>query len=323
MKRYYLLILLILLSLSLLWAKHSTYVNLSGVNDDRREDILQKAAGDLLSEFNRAFFAKSNLKLDKLPLSEEAKESINEIWEGKSFYCPEQRIFEILISRSDGRYEIRNIPIIYDRKTSELFEDEVLIVFDRSNKIVDFKIALDKEKYIKIFEQAQTVQDKLLLEIVMDFVEDYRTAYNRKDINYIDKVFSEDALIIVGRVLNQQAPLPDNMGLSKLSANKDVSYSKLNKTQYIRNLRATFLKNKFVRVEFADFKVQRHPTKDFVFGVQMHQKWRSSTYNDDGYLFLVVDLRNIEEPLIWARTWQPEKNVRQAEVFELGDFIIE
>ena len=323
MKRFLILFLLGFLLIFPCWGKHQTYVNLRGVNDAKREDALQQNAGALLSEFNRAFFRKSSLKLDDIPLSDGAKRVLNEMWENKSFYCPEQRIFEILISRSDGRDELRNIPIIYDKKSANILDDEVIMIFDKSNTIVDFRIALEKEKYIKTFEQAQTLQDKQLLEIVMDFVENYRTAYNRKDINYIDKVFSDNALIIVGSVLEQRAALPDNMGLSKLSSNKDVSYSRLNKSQYIRNLRSCFIKNKFVRVEFADFKVQRHPVKDFVFGVQMHQKWRSSTYNDDGYLFLIVDLRDIEEPLIWVRTWQPEKDVRSAEVFELGDFIIE
>lgn len=200
MKRYFLFFLMILFSCSLVWGRHKTYVNLDGVNDIKREEAMQKNASDLLSEFNRAFFARSKLKLGGIPITQSAQETLNEIWAGKSFYCPEQRIFEIMISRSDGRYEIRNIPIMYNRRSSELLEDEVLIIFDSSNRIVDFKIALEKEKYIKTFEQAQTVQDKQLLEIVMDFVEDYRTAYNRKDISYIDKVFSDDALIIVGRV---------------------------------------------------------------------------------------------------------------------------
>ena len=323
MKRLIILFLLGFLMLSPCWGRHQTYVNLSGVHNDAREDILQQNAGALLSELNRAFFRKSKLKLDSIPLSADAKKTLNEMWDTQRFYCPEQRIFEILISRSDGRYEVRNIPIIYDRKSSNVLDDEVIMIFDKSNTIVDFRIALEKEKYIKTFEQAQTLQDKQLLEIVMDFVENYRTAYNRKDINYIDKVFSDDALIIVGRVLEQRGALPDNMGLSKLSSNKDVSYSRLNKSQYIRNLRSCFIKNKFVRIEFADLRVQRHPVKDFVFGVQMHQKWRSSTYNDDGYLFLIIDLRDIDQPLIWVRTWQPEKDVRSAEVFELGDFIIE
>ncbi|MDZ4122282.1 MAG: ice-binding family protein [Candidatus Cloacimonadaceae bacterium] len=133
----------------------------------------------------------------------------------------------------------------------------------------------------------------------------------------------DDALIIVGRILNTRDNLPDNLGLTKLSANKDVSYSRLNKSQYIRNLRSCFLKNSFVRIEFSDFRVQRHPVHDYVFGIQMHQKWRSSTYNDDGYLFLVIDLRDVKEPLIWVRTWQPEKSIRPGEAFELGHFIIE
>lgn len=308
---------------SITWAKHRTDLYLSGVNDEARQSALQKNAGDLLSEINRAFFAKSQLGLDKLSLTEAAAKNLREMWAGKSFYCPEQRIFQILVGRSDGQFEVRGIPIFYERKSQAVMDDEIVIIFNQSSRITDFRVALDKEKYVRMFEQANTIQDKQLLEIVLNFVENYRTAYNRKDINFIDKVFSDDALIIVGRYLNQKEALPDNLGLNKLSTNKDVSYTRMNKSQYIRNLRSCFLKNSFVRIEFADFRVQRHPVYEYVFGVQMHQKWRSSTYNDDGYLFLIINLKDIDEPMIWVRTWQPDKSVKPAEAFELGDFIIE
>ena len=315
-----LLMLLIVCSLS---AKHRTDVFLNGAKDEAQKIALQNSIGKTLSEFNRAFFAKGKLSYNGLPIQPLAKKTLEEMWETKSFYCPEQRIVQNIINRSDGRVEVRGLPIIYDRKSTALQEDELVIVLSTLGQVEDIKIALEREKYLRMFEQVNTIKDKTLYEVVLNFVENYRTAYNRKDINFIDKVFSDDALIIVGRVLNKGESLPDNLGLNKLSVSKDVSYSRLNKSQYIRNLRASFVKNSFVRIEFSDFKVQRHPIHNHVFGVQMHQKWRSSTYNDDGYLFLVIDLKNLEEPLIWVRTWQPEKSVSAKEAFDLGDFVIE
>jgi len=323
MKSYIACILALALLVTVLPAKHRTEVFLSGVQSDTRQHAMQKAISSLLSEINRAYFAKGKLQLAGLNIGQNTEKTLLEMWDSKSFYCPEYQIFQILIGRSDGLFEVRGIPIFYNRKSQELFEDELVLTLNHEGLIVDLRVALEKEQYQRMFDQVNTLQDKQLYEIVLNFVEDYRTAYNRKDINFIDKVFSDDALIIVGRIINTREALPDNLGLTKLSANKEVSYSRLNKTQYIRNLRSCFIKNSFVRIEFSDFRVQRHPIHDFVFGVQIHQKWRSSSYNDDGYLFLVIDLRDVSEPLVWVRTWQPEKSINPSEAFELGDFIIE
>lgn len=322
MRKYIFLALLVILS-SVLCAKHRTEVYVNGAINDAQKTAVQSNLTDAISELNRAFFAKAKPKLNTLAMDDGARTTITEMWDTKSFYCPEFLLVHNLLRRSDGLLEVRGIPIFYERKSSERFDDELVFILNPQGVITDIRIALDKEKYLRMFDQVNSLQDKVLYEIVLNFVENYRTAYNRKDINFIDRVFSNDALIIVGRVLSKGESLPDNLGLNKLSANKDVSYSRLNKDQYIRNLRTCFIKNRFVRLEFSDFKVQRHPMHEHVFGVQLHQKWRSSTYNDDGYLFLIINLRDLDEPQIWVRTWQPDKYITEKEAFELGDFIIE
>jgi hypothetical protein len=51
---------------------------------------------------------------------------------------------------------------------------------------------------------SNSVIDKTRREIILNFIENFRTAYIRKDIDFIEKVFSEHALIITGRVVQQQ-----------------------------------------------------------------------------------------------------------------------
>ena len=46
---------------------------------------------------------------------------------------------------------------------------------------------------------------------------------------------------------------------------------------------------------------------DKIYGVQLKQGWNSSTYSDEGYLFLMIDFTNPKEPIIHVRAWQPEK----------------
>jgi len=55
--------------------------------------------------------------------------------------------------------------------------------------------------------------------------------------------------------------------------------------------------------------------------VNVRQRWTSSNYNDHGYLFLMVDFRNKEQPLIRVRSWQPELFEDGSKV-NLGNFDI-
>ena len=44
-----------------------------------------------------------------------------------------------------------------------------------------------------------------------------------------------------------------------------------------------------------------------IFGVRLLQEYHSTTYGDIGYLFLMVDLRDTQRPVIHVRAWQPDK----------------
>lgn len=49
---------------------------------------------------------------------------------------------------------------------------------------------------------------------------------------------------------------------------------------------------------------RKTPTK---FGVRLRQEWKSSTYSDEGYLFLLWEFpEDGRDPIIHVRTWQPE-----------------
>ncbi|GAB1416653.1 hypothetical protein MASR2M117_20590 [Paludibacter sp.] len=45
-----------------------------------------------------------------------------------------------------------------------------------------------------------------------------------------------------------------------------------------------------------------------LYGIQIKQDYFSTNYGDTGYLFLLIDFDNPDEPLIHVRTWQPQKN---------------
>ena len=55
-----------------------------------------------------------------------------------------------------------------------------------------------------------------------------------------------------------------------------------------------------------------------IYGIQIHQDYYSSTYGDTGYLFLMVDINDPDNPIISIRTWQPERDPNINSQFERG-----
>jgi len=55
----------------------------------------------------------------------------------------------------------------------------------------------------------------------------------------------------------------------------------------------------------------KHDREPNVYGVELIQHWNATGYNnvpgysDVGRLFLMIDFRKEDEPLIWVRAWQP------------------
>lgn len=77
-----------------------------------------------------------------------------------------------------------------------------------------------------------------------------------------------------------------------------------------------FRNNKYINVKFSDYKIVRHGAKPNYYGVTLKQDWATSSYKDQGIVFLVWDFTNEDAPKIHVRTWQPLTE----QAFALGDF---
>ena len=135
--------------------------------------------------------------------------------------------------------------------------------------------------------------------MILNYVEHLRTAYTTEDIDFIEQVFSQDALIIVGKVVKYS-----NSRELEMTNRTKVQYNVLSKKNYIKHLKRIFAANEKIEVTFSDFRIRRHPTKDGIYGVTLRQAYKSSIYSDDGYLFLLWDFRDEAMPKIHVRTWQ-------------------
>lgn len=223
-----------------------------------------------------------------------------------------------------GDITVRSYPMQFTFKSNNRrkFTEDVVFHLNTEGKITQVAFALEKRAADDILCNHGKWSDRSKQALV-NFMETYKTAFALKDLEYIERIFSDDALIITGRVVKSSGKKSEIQptDLSK------VEYIKQTKAEYMKNLERTFGSNEYVNLKFADTNVKKggyknHQTGESmeVYGIQLKQDYYSQTYGDTGYLFLAVDLTNPEQPIIHIRTWQPEADVQGSGVFGIADF---
>jgi hypothetical protein len=213
-----------------------------------------------------------------------------------------------------GDYTIcRSIPMSFRFKTNNrTFVEDVVFYFDRQHKICNLTFGLSKKSVEDIASNdSWSDENKILL---ISFLENYKTAFSLKRFDYINNIFSDDALIITGLV-TKIASTTD----SPYANNTIVKYNRQTKAEYMRKLKYSFDSKEYINIRFADNNVRRSGKGNDVYGIQIKQDYFSTNYGDSGYLFLLVDLSDTLRPQIHVRTWQPEKNA-DGSIYGLSDF---
>lgn len=296
-----------------------------GIANEAVKSKMERTMSALLTESNEAQAAKRSLNFSSMGIPVNVQESISMLWENCPFQCADEEIVEKCIETGLG-YQVRNIPLMMRPTDSSFNEDEyqeAVFSFDRNGNLESFYLTLDMNLYMNVIKSNKSVSDLRRRQLILDYVEHFRTSYNQKDIKFLTQVFSDDALIITGRVIKQSKdgiPLPDK-----------IMYKKQGKQEYLNNLRHVFAANKYIKVSFDDIEVMRHPVNPDFYGVTLHQGYTSDRYHDDGYVFLLWDFTNEAAPQIHVRTWQPDaynadgkgtKRIPKEEIFSLSDFDI-
>ena len=295
-----------------------------GIGNGSAKKQMEKNVSALLTELNAAQKSNRTLNYSKVGITNEAKQQIDMLWMNVHFLCDESDIVERCLTTSNG-YQVRNIPLTLKPEAGEKVESdyqEAVINFDKGGKIVSFFFTIGMNLYSKVMQNSNEITDVRRRMTILDYVEHFRTAYNMKDMPFLKQVFSDDALIITGRVVKVQKS-------EIFPAGNKIVYKKQNKKQYLTNLGNAFKVAKYIKVNFDDIKVVAHPTKEDVYGVTLHQEWNTNRYSDEGYVFMVWDFSNEDEPKIHVRTWQPDfidkakgQRINPNDVFSLSDFVL-
>ena len=208
-------------------------------------------------------------------------------------------------SELDSLVLCREMPIKLHFKGNKKFVEDVVFRINKNTlKIESLAYSLANSTESQIMAKEWPERHRLTL---ITFLEDYRTAYCLRDIKYINKVFSSDAYIIVGKVLkNSTKKFNDVQDL--FDEDGQVVYTQLSKDEYIKNLSKSFLSKEFVNVRFEECNVSKgYNAKEGIYAVQVRQLYYSNNYSDVGYLTLAIDMRNRQNPLVRVRVWQEKK----------------
>lgn len=196
----------------------------------------------------------------------------------------------------------RSITVQFDFRNTPGFSQDVVFRFDTINKVVtSLAFRLSDQAESDIISKTKWPEESRL--ILVNFLEDYQTAYALKRHSYLESIYSDDALIIVGRKV-RKTEIPDRMSL-KLT-NEEYELTKYDKDTYMQNLSMCFKNNEYIMLRFTETEFTKANDGSDVYGVRVRQEYFSSSYGDVGYLFLLVDLRG-SMPLIHVRAWQPDK----------------
>ena len=188
--------------------------------------------------------------------------------------------------------------------------------FDASKKIESIAFGLDKAARDDIFNRDAAGWTDSIRMVIATFLENYKTAFALKRADYIKSIFDDDAIIIVGHVIKKAQKSAEN---DKYLDNEMVKHTRLSKQEYIRNVERNFKSNQFINIRFTDNDVKKMGVGADTYGIQIHQDYYSSNYSDTGYLFLMVDLNDIDQPCIKVRTWQPKRDPNINSTFDKSD----
>ncbi len=282
--------------------------------------FVEKNVGNLLNAINECYYSKLDFDAKNLIITPECADEISEIISFSPIEITKDMIrCNAAKVINTNEYQIRNIPVLleeYDESTqTKMNPHEIVISFDNKGKITNFQIAIDQYSYNKILD-SRDVTDKRHRQMVLSFLEQFRTAYNTKDINFLKQIYSDDAIIITGKVISVK---PSEIHPSGTM----ISYSQQDKEQYLNNLQRVFSNNRKINVSFDEIEVKSHPTDPNWYGVMLKQGWSSDSYSDTGYVFLLWDFSDENSPTIHIRTWQPERYISsEDDKFNLDDFDI-
>lgn len=279
---------------------------------------MEKNTAALLTAINVAESTGQDLNFNGISITDFAANSLAMFWGNVHFRVLDDDIVEHCNTNRGKNgirsYDIRNIAVEmkpFDDTYKEDVNQEITIEFDKRGTITNIDVSKGLQQYSKILKNSFSVEDLDERLRIVKFVQQFKMAYNKKDISFLENIFSEDALIITGhRVIRKS---------DERSTPSGFEYTTQTKAQYLNGLRRVFKNNAYVNVEFDEnsMNITRNGAKPYLYGVTVTQRYNSSSYSDVGKLTMIWNFKDPENPQINVRVWQAPDDPKE---FKVTDF---
>ncbi len=306
-----------LLGLTAGYAQKVNFEFSDGIEEGTLKTKMEQQMSSLLSAISAANSANSEINFSGIDITDDASASLTMTWEQVHFSIEDDDIVDHCVSLpgKSGGYRVQNVGVMMNPKQDSGYDGEkrreIYIDMDKTGKIVDFNFSLGMNMYTEILKKGEELGDLDRRLQIIDWCEHFAKAYCDKNMKFMQTIFSDDAIIITGKMTMQR--VKTDMGFKDQAK---VKYLQQTKGQYLANLNKVFNSNSYVNVKFEDYTVIRHGAKPNYYGVTLRQKWHTARYSDEGTVFLIWDFTNEDAPRILVRTWQPTTE----KAFKLGDF---
>jgi len=208
------------------------------------------------------------------------------------------------IYRNGDRTVVRAVPMSFSfqRGLRKSFVEDVVFTFTPDGKIDNLAFALDESATTDVLTKGAWPENARMS--IIEFLENYKTAFALERLDYIRTIFDDNAVIITGKIVKPKLDgIPEN---NRLQLSQNVVKTRYTKEQYIKHLEQSFASKEFINIRFSNNDIIKAGKGGEIYGIQIKQDYYSDNYGDTGYLFLLVDINSPTEPIIKVRTWQPE-----------------
>ena len=168
----------------------------------------------------------------------------------------------------DGTIVVRGLPVLCRFGTRKSFNETLSFTIDpKTEKISHVSMGIGKQAMDDI-SMSKEGWDPESRKKLVDFIEDYRTAYAMKDADYLDRVFDDNAVIIIGRCRAQRATNSKEFGYR---SNRKVELTQMSKKDFVKRARSIF-GNKYIsyiNLHFSNCKVSKMKKDREIYGLEL------------------------------------------------------
>ncbi|MDE7413647.1 MAG: hypothetical protein K2N05_07685 [Muribaculaceae bacterium] len=229
----------------------------------------------------------------------------------------------LMLNFIDYNYPVVSEQMVYDVKLEEEKNEQTNVI---SNTVLkpsiqphDILSENDEASVAEKIGSKEKISGKVASEdnsiIILNWIESLRELYNKKDLMALEDIFSDDALIIMGKTMIRRRQ--NYFELEQTAKNRYQS-----KSDFLANLQRLMRNNSKINVEFDNISIKSHKKIDNLYGVNLHQNIITSNYKDSGWLFLLWDFTDPDVHQIIVRLWQTEQDVAQNGLFTIDDLKI-